>query len=106
MRKARPSLDAMSALDTTVLVTDVTKTLTWDHFVELVKGDNCVVDAINNTRTGYLINDACVMAGRETKTPAGDGFQSRWWAESLWSPSGILWYTTIGGGGGVRIPIP
>ena len=42
--------------------------LTWDKAMELVRSNDCVVDASDNPRTRYLINDACVLAGRELKT--------------------------------------
>ena len=38
--------------------------------MELVRGNNCVVDTSDNPCTWYLINDACVLARRELKTAA------------------------------------
>ena len=35
--------------------------------MELVRGNNCVVDASDNPRMWYLINDAYVLAGRDLK---------------------------------------
>ena len=54
--------DSMRALNPTVLVTAVTELLTWDNAIELVRGNDCVVDASNNPRTRYLINNAYVLA--------------------------------------------
>ena len=51
-------------------MTAVTEPLTWDNAMDLVRGNDCVVDARKNPRTQYLINDACVQAGRELKTAA------------------------------------
>ena len=45
----------------------LTEPLTWDNAMELVRGNNCVVDTSDNPCTWYLINDACVLAGRELK---------------------------------------
>ena len=64
------SHNVMRALNPTVLVTSVTEPLTWDNAMELVRGDDCVVDARDNPRTRYLINGACVLAGREPKSTA------------------------------------
>ena len=36
--------------------------------MQLVRGNDCVVDASDNPRTRYLINNACVLAGSEPKT--------------------------------------
>ena len=55
--KARSAHDAMRELNTTVSVTAVTEPLTWFSAMELVRGNNCVVDAINNPCMRYLIND-------------------------------------------------
>ena len=35
--------------------------------MELVRGNDCVVDTSDNTRMWYLINGACVLEGREPK---------------------------------------
>ena len=64
------SRNVMRALNPTVLVTSVTEPLTWDNAMELVRGDDCVVDARDNPRTRYLINGACVLAGRDPKSAA------------------------------------
>ena len=36
--------------------------------MDLVMGNNCVVDTSDNPCTWYMINNACIMAGRELKT--------------------------------------
>ena len=38
--------------------------------MQLARGNDCKVDTGDNPRTPYLINDACVLAGREPKTAA------------------------------------
>ena len=70
----------MRAPNPTVLVMAVTETLTWDNAMELVRGNDCVVDSSDNPRTRYLINDACVLAGREPKTSPMTNYVSgrRW----------------------------
>ena len=49
--KARSARDAMRALNPTILVTAVMEPLTWDNAMELVRGNNCVVDTSNNPCT-------------------------------------------------------
>ena len=68
--KIRSAHNVMRDLKPTVLVTAVTEPLTWDNTMELVRGNDCVVDAINNPCTRYLINNACVLEEKETKTMA------------------------------------
>ena len=58
----------MRALNPTVSVTAVTEPLTWDNTMQLVRGNDWVVDTRDNPCTWYLINYACVLAGRELKT--------------------------------------
>ena len=38
--------------------------------MQLARGNDCKVDTGDNPRTPYLINDACVLAGREPKMAA------------------------------------
>ena len=56
--KARSTHDTMRVLKLTVLLLDVTDPLTWDNDMEILRGYDCVVEAINNPRAWYLINDA------------------------------------------------
>ena len=58
----------MRALNPTVSMTAVTETLTWDNAMELVRGNNRVLDTSDNPRTRYLINSACVLAEMDPKT--------------------------------------
>ena len=60
----------MRSLNLTVSVTAVTEPLTWDNSMDLVRGNDYVVDARDNPRMRYLMNDACILAGREPKTAA------------------------------------
>ena len=36
--------------------------------MELVRGNDCVVDTSNNPHTRYLFDNACVLAERDSKT--------------------------------------
>ena len=48
MSNARSASNAMRSLNPTVLVTSVTYPLTWDTTMELLRGNKCVVDTIDN----------------------------------------------------------
>ena len=63
--KARYARNTMRALNPTVSVMDVMDPLIWDKTMEIVRGNNYVVDFRNNTRTRYLIKDACILTWRE-----------------------------------------
>ena len=51
MRKARSARDAMMVLNPTALVTAAMDPLTWYNAMELVRGNNCVVDTSDNPCT-------------------------------------------------------
>ena len=79
--KASSTRDAMMSLNPIVLVTAVTDPFTCDNAIEIVRGNYFVADASDNPCTQYLINDACILEGREPKTAAmtngRGGVQSR-----------------------------
>ena len=68
--KARSARDDMRALNPTVSVTAVIEPLNWDKDMELLRGNDCVVDTSDNPRKMYLINNICVLAEKEPKTAA------------------------------------
>ena len=59
--KARSTRNAMRALKPTISVMAVMDTLTWENTIELLNVNNCVVDAINNPHTQYLINNVYIL---------------------------------------------
>lgn len=61
MNKAISACNAMKKLNPTINCTPMTEMLTFDNAMELVKRHDCVVDACDNPRTRYLINDACIL---------------------------------------------
>ena len=65
MIKARSSHNAMIALKPTVLMMAVTDPLNWDNAMDLVRGNDFMVDARDIPCTRYLINDAYILVGRE-----------------------------------------
>ena len=50
-RKARPTRNDIRFQNPTVLVTATTEPLTWDNAMEIARGNDCVVDTIDNTQT-------------------------------------------------------
>ena len=76
--KASSAREAMRALNSTILVTAVMEPLTWENNMELVRGNDCVVDTTDNPCTRYLINNACVLAERDLNiTATTNGVSSR-----------------------------
>ena len=57
-RKARYARDAMRALSPIVSVAAAMDPITWDNNMELVRGNDRVVETSDNTRTQYLINES------------------------------------------------
>ena len=68
--KVRSTHDAMRDLNPNVSVTAMTEPLTWENSMELVRGNDCVVDTSNNPCMPYMINEAYIMAERLPKTAA------------------------------------
>ena len=70
----------MMSLNPTVSVTAMTETLNWDKAIEIVRGNDCVVDTSYNPCTRCLINNTCIMAERESKTTeTTKGISGRGW---------------------------
>ena len=62
LNKAESACRALKALNPTVQIQTITEPLTSDNALDLVSGHDLVVDACDNPRTRYLVNDACVQA--------------------------------------------
>lgn len=61
--KAQSACQAMKALNPSIEVEALVDPLTHHNAYDLVRKSTCVVDASDNPRTRYLINDACVLSG-------------------------------------------
>ena len=55
----------MRDLKPTVLLTAVIEPLNLENHMDIVRGNDCVVDIINNLRTQYLMSGACILVERE-----------------------------------------
>lgn len=64
MNKALSACRAMKELNPSVQCSPITAALTHDNALGLVSRHDCVVDASDNPLTRYLVNDACVLAGK------------------------------------------
>jgi adenylyltransferase/sulfurtransferase len=64
MNKAISACRAMKDLNPSIQCFPITQALTQENALELVSRHDCVVDASDNPLTRYLINDACVLAGK------------------------------------------
>ena len=64
LNKAKSACRALKALNPTVQIQTITEPLTADNALDLVSSHDLVVDACDNPRTRYVVNDACVLAGR------------------------------------------
>eukprot|EP00903_Cladosiphon_okamuranus_P012366 g11591.t1 len=61
--KAKTAAEVIRAINSTVRCTAIEAALTHDNAMETLAGVDLVVDASDNPRTRYLVNDACVLAG-------------------------------------------
>jgi adenylyltransferase/sulfurtransferase len=64
MNKAESAVQAMRLLNPTVTCTAIDAIFTHENAMDLVSSYDCVVDASDNPKTRYLVNDACVLAGK------------------------------------------
>jgi adenylyltransferase/sulfurtransferase len=69
VNKAVSACQAVKALNPSIRCTPIQEVLTFDNARDIVASHDCVVDASDNPRTRYLINDACVL----TKKPLVSG---------------------------------
>jgi adenylyltransferase/sulfurtransferase len=64
MNKAISARQTLLALNPTIRCQALDIQLTHENALDLVQQSDCVVDASDNPKTRYLINDACVIAGK------------------------------------------
>lgn len=62
--KAVSAYLALKELNPTINCQPLPIMLTHENALEIVKDHDCIVDASDNPRTRYLINDACALAGK------------------------------------------
>ena len=76
-RKAEAAARRLSGLNRFITVVPRAVRLTRRNALELVKGVDVVVDGSDNFGTRYLVNDACVLAGRPLVYGAIQGFEGQ-----------------------------
>ena len=64
MNKAVSACRAVKNLNPTIECVPIMRALTHENAVDFVASHDVVVDASDNPMTRYLINDACVLAGK------------------------------------------
>jgi len=64
---------AMKALNSTIKCVAHPVAFTQENGLELVGGYDVIIDASDNPRTRYLINDACVLSGKPLVSGAALG---------------------------------
>ncbi|MBF0338542.1 MAG: molybdopterin-synthase adenylyltransferase MoeB [Nitrospirae bacterium] len=64
MSKVQSAKETFNALNPEVEIVALKQRLTRDNILELIKDYDIVVDGSDNFPTRYLVNDACVMAGK------------------------------------------
>jgi len=64
LNKAVSACQAMKALNPTIDCTPIEDVITFENAYQIISRHDCVVDASDNPRTRYLINDACVLSGK------------------------------------------
>ena len=62
--KAESACGSLRALNPTITCVAVSEALTADNALRLVAAHDAIVDASDNPKTRYLINDACVFEGK------------------------------------------
>lgn len=62
--KALSAVETMRALNPEITVTPLPMMLTPENIAEVIEGYDFVVDATDNFKAKFLINDACVTAGK------------------------------------------
>lgn len=75
--KAETAARRLSALNPCITVTPIVARLTRANAIELISAHDVVVDGSDNFATRYLVNDACVLAGKPLIYGAIQGFEGQ-----------------------------
>jgi adenylyltransferase/sulfurtransferase len=77
MNKADSACRAVKDLNPTIRCDAVKMPLTTSNALGLVSQHDCVVDASDNPKTRYLINDACVLGGKPLVSGSAMGIEGQ-----------------------------
>ena len=75
--KAETAARRLSALNPCITITPMVARLTRSNALELISTHDVVVDGSDNFATRYLVNDACVLAGKPLIYGAIQGFEGQ-----------------------------
>ena len=77
VNKAASACRAVLDLNPSIQCDALSFALTHDNALELVQNYDCIVDASDNPRTRYLINDACVLANKPLVSGSAVGLEGQ-----------------------------
>lgn len=77
MNKADSACKAVHDLNPTIQCEVAKVALSASNALDLVSKHDCIVDASDNPLTRYLINDACVLAGKPLVSGSAIGFEGQ-----------------------------
>jgi adenylyltransferase/sulfurtransferase len=75
--KAEAAARRLGALNPCITITPVVARITRSNALELISAHDVVVDGSDNFATRYLVNDACVLAGKPLVYGAIQGFEGQ-----------------------------
>ncbi|CAM9134543.1 unnamed protein product [Scytosiphon promiscuus] len=75
--KARSAAQAIRSMNSSVRCTPIEAALTHDNAMDTLAGVDLVVDASDNPRTRYLVNDACVLSGKPLVSGSALGMEGQ-----------------------------
>jgi len=65
LNKAVSACHTMKQLNPTITCTAIQDMLTHENALDIVSRHDCVVDACDNPKTRYIVNDACILSGNK-----------------------------------------
>jgi adenylyltransferase/sulfurtransferase len=75
--KAISACQSVLDLNPTIQCEALSEALTHENALEIIKTYDCIVDASDNPRTRYLINDACVLANKPLISGSAVGVEAQ-----------------------------
>lgn len=77
LNKAASARRAVLDLNPTIQCEALPVALTHENALEIIQNYDCIVDASDNPRTRYLINDACVLSGKPLVSGSAVGVEAQ-----------------------------
>jgi len=77
MNKAISACHFVQTLNETIQCDAICCAITHDNAMDIIKDYDCVVDASDNPKTRYLVNDACVLSGKPLVSGSAIGMEGQ-----------------------------